>query len=118
MKYLCLIYYPEAAVDGMTDAQWQALVDRCLTYGEGLRASGHMLGGEPLRPVAETRTVQVRDGAMTVTDGPFAETREQLAGFYLIEAADMDEATAIAARIPPAPLGHIEVRPVRQLPER
>ncbi|WP_120997872.1 YciI family protein [Stutzerimonas urumqiensis] len=118
MKYLCLIYYPESAVDAMSDEQWLALVDRCLSFGESLRGSGHMLDGAPLQSVRSARTVSVRDGAVSVVDGPFAETREQLAGFYMIEAADMDEATAIAARVPPAYLGRVEVRPVRELPNR
>ncbi|AFN76301.1 hypothetical protein PSJM300_01095 [Stutzerimonas stutzeri DSM 10701] len=118
MKYLCLIYYDEQRVDEMSDEQWQALVARCLACGEELRASGHMLAGEPLQAVRTARTVRVRDGVATVVDGPFAETREQLAGFYLIEAADQREAEAIAAKIPPATLGSVEVRPLRQLPQR
>lgn len=118
MKYLCLIYYDEQRVDEMNDEQWQALVARCLTCGEELRASGHMLAGEPLQPVRTARTVRVRDGVATTVDGPFAETREQLAGFYLIEAADQAEAEAIAAKIPPATFGSVEVRPLRQLPQR
>ncbi len=118
MKYLCLIYYDEQLVDAMTDEQWQALVARCLACGERLRASGHMLAGEPLQSVRTARTVRVREGTASVVDGPFAETREQLAGFYLIEAADQAEAEAIAATIPPASFGSIEVRPLRQLPQR
>jgi len=118
MKYLCLIYYDEQRVDALTDEQWQALVARCLSCGEELRASGHMLAGEPLQSVRTARTVRVRDGSTSVVDGPFAETREQLAGFYLIEAADQQEAEAIAAKIPPASLGCVEVRPLRQLPQR
>ena len=77
-----------------------------------------MLAGEPLQSVRTARTVRVRDGITSVVDGPFAETREQLAGFYLIEAADQLEAEAIAAKIPPASLGCVEVRPLRQLPQR
>jgi hypothetical protein len=97
MNYLCLIYYDEQRVDAMTDEQWHALVARCLSCAEELRASGHMLAGEPLQSVRTARTVRVRDGVTSVVDGPFAETREQLAGFYLIEAADQQEAEAIAA---------------------
>ena len=118
MKYLCLIYYDEQRVDEMSDEQWQALVARCLTCGEELRASGHMLAGEPLQSVRTARTVRVRDGVATAVDGPFAETREQLAGFYLIEAGDQADAEAIAAKIPPAAFGSVEVRPLRQLPQR
>lgn len=118
MKYLCLVYYDEQLVDAMSDDQWQALVARCLACGERLSASGHLLAGEPLQSVRTARTIRVRDGATSVVDGPFAETREQLVGFYLIEAADQMEAEAIAATIPPASLGSVEVRPLRQLPHR
>ncbi|MGK9066992.1 YciI family protein [Stutzerimonas chloritidismutans] len=118
MNYLCLIYYDEQHVETMTDEQWHALVERCLACGERLRASGHMLAGEPLQSVRTARTVRVRDGAASVVDGPFAETREQLAGFYLIQAEDADEAAEIAATLPPAAFGSIEVRPLRQLPQR
>jgi hypothetical protein len=118
MKYLCLIYYDENRVHNMTDDEWAALVDKCLRYGESLRDSGHFIAGEPLQSVRTAKTVQVREGAVSVVDGPFAETREQLAGFYLLEAADLDEALGMAAKIPPAYLGSIEVRPLRQLPDR
>ena len=115
MKYLCLIYYDEQRVDEMSDEQWQALVARCLACGEELRASGHMLAGEPLQSVRTARTVRVRDGVATTVDGPFAETREQLAGFYLIEARDLNEAIQLAGDIPAARVGCVEVRPIRQL---
>lgn len=118
MKYLCLVYYDERHVDAMTDEQWVALVDQCLANSERLRESGHFVAGEPLQSVRTAKTVRVREGAVSVVDGPFAETREQLAGFYLLEAADFDEAVQLAAKIPPAALGSIEVRPLRQLPER
>jgi len=118
MKYLCLVYYDEQTVDAMTDEQWTALVDQCIANGERLRESGHFIAGEPLQSVRTAKTVRVREGAVSVVDGPFAETREQLAGFYLLEAADFDEAVQLAARIPPAALGSIEVRPLRQLPDR
>ncbi len=118
MNFLCLIYYDEAKVDAMTDEQWLALVSRCKAFGERLRASGQMLAGEPLQSVRTAKTLRSEGGGLSVVDGPFAETKEQLAGFYLIDAPDIDAAVAIAADIPPAHLGSIEVRPLRQLPQR
>ena len=117
MKYLCLVYYDESQVYGrMSGADWKALVDQCLAYGEDVRDSGHFLDGEPLLPTATAKTVRVRDGRTSVLDGPFAETKEQLAGFYLFEARDLNDAIQVASRIPPARLGSIEVRPVREAP--
>jgi hypothetical protein len=87
----------------------------CFAFAEQLAASGHMLAAEPLHPVQTATTVRVRNGQMSMTDGPFAETKEQLAGFYLIDAKDLNEAVSWAARIPPARYGSIEVRPVREL---
>jgi hypothetical protein len=108
MKYLCLVY--------LADEKWDAVPDReCKDCGEGLRDRGVLLAAEPLHPVDTATTVRVRDGQVTVTDGPFAETKEQLAGFYLVDAPDLDAAIQIAARIPPAREGSIEVRPVREL---
>jgi hypothetical protein len=118
MKYLCLVYYDERRVDSMTDDQWAALVEQCIANGDRLKESGHFIAGEPLQSVRTAKTVRVREGAVSVVDGPFAETREQLAGFYLLEAQDLDEALRLAAKIPPAQLGSIEVRPLRQLPDR
>lgn len=118
MKYLCLIYYDEQRVDSMTDEQWAALVEQCIANGERLQESGHFIAGEPLQSVRTAKTVRVREGTVSVVDVPFAETREQLAGFYLLEAQDLDEALRLAAKIPPAQLGSIEVRPLRQLPDR
>jgi hypothetical protein len=108
MKYLCLVYMQEKDLTAVPD-------DDCMAFGETLRASGRYLAAEALQPVETATTVRVRDGKVSVTDGPFAETKEQLAGFYLIDAKDLDEALQVAARIPPARAGTIEVRPVRQL---
>ncbi len=108
MKYVCLVYLEESHPGIPTDAE-------CKAYGMGLRESGHMTGGEALEPVHTATTVRVRNGKLSVTDGPFAETKEALAGFYLIEARDLNEAIQIAGRIPPARVGTIEVRPVREL---
>lgn len=116
MKYLCLVYYSEAEVGQMSPEDWLALNYECVAYGEEIAASGHRLGGSALEPTTTAVTVRVRDGQTTVTDGPFAETREQLAGFYLLDAHDIDDAVRTAARIPPARLGSIEIRPVRELP--
>jgi hypothetical protein len=87
----------------------------CANCGEGLRDRGQLLAAEPLHPVDTATTVRVRNGRVTVVDGPFAETKEQLAGFYLIEARDLNDAIAVASKIPPAREGSIEVRPVREL---
>jgi hypothetical protein len=110
MKYLCLVYLDESQPHAVADQE-------CLAYDEGVRRSGHCVASEALEPVSTATTVRVRDGRITVTDGPFAETREQLAGFYLVEARDLNEAIALAARIPPAREGSIEVRPVRPIRE-
>jgi hypothetical protein len=111
MKYLCLVYSEERNLENFDDAE-------CVSYDEGIRASGHCIASEALQPVATAATVRIRDGKVTVTDGPFAETKEQLAGFYLVDAQDMQEAIQLASRIPPARVGSIEIRPVRQLEGR
>jgi hypothetical protein len=116
MKYICLVYYEEEKVYGMPEGDWDALVAECVAHGDRVRASGHFVAGDALLPVHTGKTVRVRDGKASITDGPFAETKEQLAGFYLLEAADLNEAIQIATRIPPARYGSIEVRPVRELP--
>ena len=110
MKYLCLVYGEEKALQEMPDAE-------CLDYDESIRSSGHCVASEALQPVATATTVRVRGGKVSVTDGPFAETKEQLAGFYMIEARDLDEAIRIASKIPPASVGSIEVRPIRPIRE-
>ena len=108
MKYLCLVYLESERMRAVPDSE-------CMACGDGLREEGRLLAAEALQPVDTATTVRVRHGRPTFTDGPFAETKEQLAGFYLIEAADLDEALRVAAKIPPAREGSIEVRPVRQL---
>ncbi|HEX6997869.1 MAG TPA: YciI family protein [Gammaproteobacteria bacterium] len=116
MKYACLVYYREAEIGQMSPSDWHALNLRCVAFGKQITASGHRLGGGALEPTSTATTVRVRNGKVTATDGPFAETKEQLAGFYLIDAKDLDEAIEVASRIPPAQLGSIEIRPVRELP--
>jgi hypothetical protein len=108
MKYLCLVYGAEDALQRMDDAH-------CLAYDESIRKSGHCVASEALESVSTATTVRVRNGQVVRTDGPFAETKEVLAGFYLIEARDQDEAVRIAAKIPPAAVGSIEVRPIRPI---
>lgn len=112
MKYLCLVYSEEDKLHSLPESPKDA---ECMAYARSLEQSGRLLGGEALQPVHTATTVRVRDGKLSVTDGPFAETREQLAGFYFIAAGDLDEAIRIAAKIPPARVGSIEVRPVREL---
>lgn len=118
MNYLCLVYYDEKIMTSMSPREWDDLNQECIACGEGLRESGHWLGGNALQPVETATTVRVRNGKITTTDGPFAETREQLAGFYLLQARDLNEAIALAGKIPPARYGSIEIRPVRELPPK
>jgi len=110
MKYLCLVYGEEQAMQAMDDRH-------CVAFDEEVRKSGHCIASEALQPVASATTVRVRNGKASVTDGPFAETKECLAGFYMIEARDLNEAIQIASRIPPAQVGSIEVRPIRPIRE-
>ena len=108
MKYLCLVY--------LDREHWNACPDReCASYARELSDSKRLVAGEPLHPVHTATTVRVRNGQVQLYDGPFAETKELLAGFYLVEARDLNEAIQIASGIPPAKHGSIEVRPVRQL---
>jgi len=110
MKYLCLVYGEEEKIQAVDDLH-------CLAFDQSVRQSGHCISSEALQPVATATTVRVREGKVAVTDGPFAETKECLAGFYMIEAKDLDEAIQIASRIPPAAVGSVEVRPVRPIRE-
>lgn len=108
MKYLCLVYGEELKMREVDDLH-------CLAFDQSVRKSGHCIASEALQPISTATTVRVRNGKVTVTDGPFAETKECLAGFYMIEARDLNEAIQIAAKIPPAKHGSIEVRPTREL---
>ena len=110
MKFLCLVYGDEKAMMEMP-------IEDCVEYDASIRKSGQCLASEALQPVRTAATVRVRDGKVQVTDGPFMETKETLAGFYLVEAADLAEAIRIASRIPPAQVGSIEVRPIRPIRE-
>ena len=115
MKYLCLIYDNEQNWSQYTKNQGDAMTAEYGTFTEDIKKSGHYLAGEALKPVQTATSVRLRNGKLSTTDGPFAETKEQLAGFYLLEARDLNEAIQMASRIPPAREGSIEVRPVRQL---
>ena len=114
MKYACLIYDAEKNRASMSTAELDALVGEYFAFSEGLRKSGHHLAGEALQPVQTAVTVRIRNGKLSTTDGPFAETKEQLGGFYLINAGDLNEAVQVASKIPSARLGSIEVRPIRE----
>jgi len=117
MKYLCLVYVDEAAVDALSESELGRLVAESVSYGEALEARGTCLAMEALESVRTATTLRQRSGKLFVTDGPFAATKEQLAGFYLIEAPGLHEALHLAAKIPPAVLGSVEVRPVRPVRE-
>jgi len=112
MQYLLLIYSNEAEMDKIRQEDAAAMMAAYGTFTQGIVQSGNYKGGERLRPASAATTVRIRNGKTMTTDGPFAETREQLGGYYLIEAKNLDEATAIAAKIPGALYGSIEVRPI------
>ena len=112
MKYLCLIYDDEKVWESMPRSESDAYMGEYMAFTDGIRESGQFIAGEALQPVATATTVRIRNGKLSTTDGPFAETREQLGGFYLIEARDLNEAIQVAAKIPSARLGSVEVRPV------
>jgi hypothetical protein len=112
MKYLCLIYSDETMWPQMNKKQGDEMMQEYNDYTNDIRSSGHMIAGEALTPTATATTIRVRNGRRATTDGPFAETKEQLGGFYLIEAKDLNEAIDVASRIPGAKHGSIEVRPV------
>jgi len=112
MKYLCLIYDDEQVMDAMSKSEGEAFMGEYFAFTEGIRQSGHYVAGEALQPVASATTIRIRNGKVSTTDGPFAETKEQLGGFYLIEARDLNDAIQVASRIPSVRTGSIEVRPV------
>ena len=115
MKFMFTIYHDEKVMDAMPEKEMQALVDSAIEYAEELRRSGHYIVSNALQPPGTAWTRMVRAGKVSTTASPFAETKEQLGGFYVIEAKDMDEACAVAARFPPARVGVIEIRPVQEL---
>jgi len=118
MKYLCLVYHEEAKIETMPQGEYDAIVEAVLEYREELRSSGHYIDSSPLQPVRSATTIRVRHGQVTITDGPFAETREQLGGYYIINATDLNDAIRVASKMPPARLGCIEVRPLADFDQR
>ncbi len=115
MKYMCLVYVEENKLDAMSKSEFDGLVREHIAYDEVLRKSGHFIVGEPLKPVDMATAVRVRHGKVSMTDGPFAETKEQLGGIILIDAKDFYDALQVAAKIPSARVGTIEVRPTWSL---
>jgi hypothetical protein len=115
LKYLCLVYLDERAFHALSREELDALVSEALDYDDALRRSGHYITSNALQSVQTATTIRARNGQIVTTDGPFAETKEQLGGFMLIEARDLNDAIRVAPRIPPGRLGCIEVRPVWEL---
>lgn len=118
MRYLCLIYDEEKKIEQMSQKESEAFMGDYFTFTDNIRKSGHHIAGDALQPVATATTVRVRNGKISTTDGPFAETKEQLGGYYLINAKDLNEAIQIAAKIPSAKIGSIEVRPVMEFDQQ
>lgn len=112
MQYLLLIYDKESDWGKLSEAEQNAMMNEYQAFTKSIHASGHYRAGSQLHPVSKARTVRVRGGKKLLTDGPFAETKEQLGGYYLIEAKDLDDAVALAARVPSARFGSVEVRPL------
>ena len=117
MKYLCLIDLDEEAMNALPPSEWNALIRECIAYSDQLQASHYYLAGDALESVHTATTVRWRNGKLSATDGPFAETKEQLAGYCLLEARDLNEAIQLASKLPPARYGSVEVRPIRELEE-
>ncbi len=115
MKYLCLIYGCENPEQQLAKPELEKMYSEYFAFTEGIRKSGHYINGNPLQSISTATTVRIRDGKVSTTDGPFAETKEQLGGYYLIEARDLNEALQIAARIPGAKYGSVEVRPIQEM---
>jgi hypothetical protein len=114
MKYLCLVYHEETKVAALPASEYASIMNDVLAYREELRLRGHYITSSPLQPVLTAATIRVREGKASITDGPFAETKEQLGGFYLIEARDLNEAIRLASEMPPARIGSIEVRALEE----
>src|SRR5215207_4652455 len=114
MRYLCLIYAAEKKMATMSKGEQDAFMGEYFAFTEDIKKSGHYIGGEALQPVGTATTVRLRGGKMSTTDGPFAETKEQLGGYYLINAKDLNDALQVASRIPSAKTGTVEVRPIQE----
>jgi hypothetical protein len=117
MKYVCLGYFDEARWESLRESERHAIMDRCLAYDDELRRNGHFAGGEMLQGPRNSATVRFRDGSVTVTDGPFAETKEQIGGILFLEARDLNEAIQLISRHPGVRVGPFEIRPVGDLDE-
>ncbi len=115
MKYLCLIYLNEGELAALPEREMGSLNARHLELNEELVRSGQFIEAEALEPASSSTCIRVRNGKVAVTDGPYAETKEMVAGFYFIEARDLNEAIQVAARFPSAPMGTVEIRPCRDL---
>jgi hypothetical protein len=115
MKYLCTVFFEETKLEALSSAESQALDDESLAYDETLRKDGHLLAAQALQSVQTATTLRIRNSKVFLTDGPFAETNEQIGGFILIEATDLNEAIQLASKIPSIRLGGIEVRPIKEL---
>jgi hypothetical protein len=115
MKYLCLIYEEETLWQKMPKAEAEKIYGEYFAFGDNIKKSGHYVGGNALQPTHAATTVRMRNGKLSTTDGPFAETKEQLGGYYLLEAKDLNDAIQVASRIPGARMGSIEVRPVMEI---
>jgi hypothetical protein len=115
MKYACLVYLVEKDMNALSKREADACTEESLVYDEALKRSGHLIAAQALQPVETATTIRVRNGKLTTTDGPFAETKEQLGGFILIEARDLNDAIQVAAKIPMGRRGTIEVRPIKEL---
>src|SRR5262245_31016420 len=115
MKYLCLVYVEEKTLNAVPKDQRQTLSDESMAYCDQLRKAGQLLAASPLHPVETATTVRVRDGKASVTDGPFAETKEQLGGFLMIDVRDLNDAIRVASNFPAARIGSVEVRPMKEL---
>ena len=118
MKYLCLVYHVEEDLDALPASEYNTLVSDTLAYDEELRQRGHFISSNVLQYVQAATTLRVRNGRVSVTDGPFAETKEQLGGYILIEARDLNEAIRLVEKMPPARTGSIEIRPIMDLSPR
>ena len=115
MRFMFMIYHDEREMEALPKEEMQTLIDSALEYDEKIKQSGHYIVSDALQSSRTSRTIRVRGGKVSTTDGPFAETKEQLGGFFLIEARDLDEACEVASRFPPARMGVVEVRPVWEL---
>ena len=118
MKYLCLIYNDERQWPKLPQADQNSMSAEYFAFTDSIKQSGHFVGGEALQPTTTATTVRVRNGKVATTDGPFAETKEQLGGFYLVEAKDLNDAIQVSSRIPGARVGSIEVRPIMTFEQR